>query len=174
MRQTQTNGQTAVSYSLVKSPIGELILIANPTDLIGVYFVDCDHAPAATDGWRHDARHEVLRLAERQLHEYFAAKRETFRLPLRPAGTDFQQAVWRQIARIPYGKTITYTELAKRSGAPLAIRATGTSTGRNPLSIIIPCHRVMGKNGGMCGFAGGLERKGHLLALEMSGKKSGR
>src|SRR5262249_49580642 len=87
---------------------------------------------------------------------------------LRPTGTDFQEKIWQQIARIPYGKTISYSELAKRAGAPEAVRAAGTSTGRNPVAILIPCHRVVGKNGSMGGFAGGLERKHHLLELESS------
>ena len=89
--------------------------------------------------------HPVLRQAAKQLQEYFAGKRRNFSLPLRLAGTDFQRRVWREIALIPYGETINYGELAKRAGAPQAIRAAGTNTGRNPLSIIIPCHRVDGK-----------------------------
>jgi methylated-DNA-[protein]-cysteine S-methyltransferase len=105
-------------------------------------------------------------VAAKQLEGYFARKRQRFSVPLRLVGTDFQQAVWRQIARIPYGETITYGDLAERAGAPRAIRAAGANTGRNPISIIIPCHRVVAKNGGMCGFAGGLETKRGLLDLE--------
>ena len=96
-------------------------------------------------------------------------KGKSFSVPLRLSGTDFQKRVWREIALIPYGETLSYSELAKRAGAPHAVRAAGRSTGRNPVSIIIPCHRVVGKNGNMCGFAGGLEKKRHLLELESSG-----
>jgi methylated-DNA-[protein]-cysteine S-methyltransferase len=84
------------------------------------------------------------------------------------AGTDFQKVIWRQIARVPFGETITYTELARRAGVPKALRAAGTATGRNPLSIVIPCHRVVGKNGGLGGYAGGLDRKKRLLKAEVS------
>ena len=87
-------------------------------------------------------------------------------MPLRLAGTDFQRRVWGEIARIPYGETVSYSALAERAGAPLAVRAAGTSTGRNPAAIVVPCHRVMGKNGDLCGFGGGLERKRYLLKLE--------
>src|SRR5262245_37140544 len=154
------------SYSVVKSPLGDLMLVADASSLLGLYFVGCDHLPSASGRWVLDPQHPVLQKAAKQLQEYFARKRESFSLPLRLAGTDFQQRVWRQIALIPYGETISYSDLAKRAGAPQAIRAAGTTTGRNPVSIIIPCHRVMGKNGRLCGFAGGLNRKRCLLELE--------
>jgi methylated-DNA-[protein]-cysteine S-methyltransferase len=153
-------------YSIINSPVGSLILVADDSALTGLYFADRDHVPAASRDWIRDARHPVLRQAAGQIHEYFAGKRMSFSLPLRLAGTGFQEKVWRQIALIPHGKTITYSDLARRVGAPAAIRAAGTSTGRNPLSIIIPCHRVVGKNGSLRGFAGGLERKQRLLKLE--------
>ena len=153
-------------YSILKSPIGELMLVADDSALTGIYFVGCDHMPAASKGWKLDARHPVLQQAAKQLQEYFAGKREAFSVPLRSVGTDFQKSVWRQIARIGYGKTLSYSDLAKRAGAPEAVRAAGTATGRNPLAIIVPCHRVVEKNGGMGGFAGGLERKRHLLGIE--------
>jgi len=154
------------SYSILQSPIGDLKLVVDDSALIGLYFVGCDHIPAASRRWKLDARHPVLQQASKQLQEYFSRKRERFSLPLRLAGTDFQRKVWQQIALIPYGETITYTDLAKRADASDAIRAVGTATGRNPLSILIPCHRVMGKNGSLCGFAGGLERKRYLLERE--------
>jgi methylated-DNA-[protein]-cysteine S-methyltransferase len=166
MKQKETTGVNTMNYSIIKSPIGELMLVADASALTGLYFVGCDHIPAASSGWTRNAQHAVLRLAGKQLQEYFAGKRQRFSVPLRLAGTDFQQAVWRQIARIPYGETITYSDLAERSGAPQAIRAAGANTGRNPISIIIPCHRVVAKNGDMCGFAGGLETKRRLLDLE--------
>jgi methylated-DNA-[protein]-cysteine S-methyltransferase len=156
-------------YSVVKSPIDDLMLVADASALTGLYFVGCNHIPAACDRWTLNAQHPVLQQAAKQLREYFAGKKRGFSVPLHLAGTDFQERVWREIARIPYGETISYSDLAERAGAPQAIRAAGTNTGRNPLSIIIPCHRVLRKNGGMCGFAGGLERKRYLLELELRG-----
>ena len=155
------------SYNTIKTPLGDLMLVANPSELIGLYFVGCDHIPAASKRWTRNAHHPVLQQAAKQLREYFAGKRESFSLPLRLSGTNFQERVWREIALIPYGKTISYSTLAKRAGAPRAIRAAGTNTGRNPVAIIIPCHRVVAKNGGLGGFAGGLERKRYLLELEI-------
>lgn len=157
------------SYSIIQSPIADLMLVADDSALIGLYFVGCDHLPDANSLWKLNTRHPVLQQAAKQLAEYFSRKRESFSLPLRPAGTDFQQRVWREIALIPYGETINYTDLANRAGASHAIRAAGAATGRNPVSIIIPCHRVVGKNGSLCGFAGGLKRKRYLLGLESSG-----
>ena len=154
------------SYSILQSPMGDLKLVADGSALIGLYFVGCDHVPAASSRWKLEAKHPVLQQAAKQLEEYFLGKRKSFPVPLRLAGTDFQQRVWQQIALIPYRETIHYTDLAKRAGASHAIRAVGTATSRNPLSIIVPCHRVVGKNGSLCGFAGGLERKRHLLELE--------
>ena len=167
MKQTKTRETNSInSYSIIKSPINEIMLVADDSALIGVYFVGRDHLPATSKQWKHNAQHPVLQQAARQLQEYFAGKRTEFSLPLRLAGTDFQQSVWREIALLPYGETISYSELAKRAGAPRAIRAAGTATGRNPVAIIIPCHRVVGKNGTLGGFGGGLERKRHLLGLE--------
>jgi methylated-DNA-[protein]-cysteine S-methyltransferase len=156
------------SYSHLKTPLGDLVLVANETGLIGIYFDDCDHVPAARSTWTLDPQHPILQQTEKQLREYFEGKRTGFSLPFHLAGTDFQERVWREIECIPYGQTISYSELARRAGAPEAIRAAGTSTGRNPLSIVIPCHRVMGKQGGITGYAGGLERKRYLLDLENS------
>jgi len=166
-------------YSSIKSPINDLLLVADASALTGLYFVGCDHIPAASRHWALNPKHPVLQQAAKQLREYFAGKRTEFSLPLHLAGTDFQQKIWREIARIPYGETVSYSDLAKRAGAPKAIRAVGTTTGRNPVSIMIPCHRVVRKNGGMGGFAGGLERKRHLLEfensdMELAKKKRGR
>jgi methylated-DNA-[protein]-cysteine S-methyltransferase len=163
--------QIMISYNTIKTPMGGLMLVANASELIGLYFIGCDHVPAGQNQWTPDARHPILRQAKEQLEEYFAGKRTEFSLPLRFAGTDFQERVWRQIALIPYGKTLSYADLARKAGKPRAIRAAGTNTGRNPLSIVIPCHRVVGKNGGVGGYAGGLERKRHLLELENPGVK---
>jgi methylated-DNA-[protein]-cysteine S-methyltransferase len=154
------------SYTTIKSPQGDLMLVANESKLTGLYFVRPGRIPAAQKTWTRDPKHPVLREAARQLNEFFAGKRTTFSIPLHFVGTDFQQRVWQEIARIPHGKTISYSELATRAGKPRAIRAAGTNTGKNPLSIVIPCHRVMGKDGTMTGFGGGLEWKRYLLELE--------
>ncbi len=157
---------TSTSYSIIKTPMGDLLAVANESELIGLYFDGCDHVPAARSTWTLNPQHPILRQAGKQLSEFFEGKRTKFSLPLRFAGTDFQERVWREIARIPYGKTISYSELARRAGKPQAIRSAGANTGRNPLSIVIPCHRVVGKDGSITGFAGGLEWKRHLLDLE--------
>ena len=154
------------SYDTIKTPIGELMLVASDSKLAGIYFVGCDHLPVAHKQWQRHAKNPIFRQTKEQLEEYFAGKRTTFSVPLHFAGTDFQERVWRRIALIPYGKTISYAELARQAGNPKAIRAAGTSTGRNPLSIIIPCHRVIGKNGAITGYAGGLDKKQRLLQLE--------
>ena len=109
-----------------------------------------------------------MRQAGRQLLEYLAGKRIDFTVPLCSKGTEYQKQVWRQITGIPYGQTITYSELAERTGAPRAIRAAAAATGKNPLSIVIPCHRVMGKGGALTGYAGGLRRKHALLEIEQA------
>lgn len=167
MKQTATTKETVPNqHSIIKSPIGDLMLVTDDSALNGLYFIGRDHIPAVSKNWTLNGKHPVLQQAAKQLQEYFNGKRTEFSIPLRLTGTDFQEKVWREITRIPYGETINYTELAKRAGKPDAIRAAGAATGRNPISIIVPCHRVMGKNGNMTGFAGGLERKRHLLDLE--------
>jgi methylated-DNA-[protein]-cysteine S-methyltransferase len=137
------------SYSILKTPVGGLILVANESELIGIYFPDYAHLPAAQKDWKFDENHPVLKQAARELREYFEGKRSTG-----------------EIAKIPRGETISYSELAKKAGAPKAIRAAGTATGRNPLCIVVPCHRVLAKGGGIGGYGGGLERKRYLLELE--------
>jgi methylated-DNA-[protein]-cysteine S-methyltransferase len=159
-------GKSLTQYSVIQSPVGDLRLVTDGSALTGLYFAGRDHIPASSKHWKANATHPILQTAARQLQEYFAGRRTSFSIPLHLSGTAFQEKIWRAIARIPYGKTITYTELAQRAGAAQAVRAAGTTTGRNPLSIIIPCHRVVGKNGELHGFAGGLERKKRLLELE--------
>ena len=149
------------------------MLVANQTGLIGLYFPDRNHVPKQRGTWTLNERHPVLQEAGKQLREYFEGKRNKFAFSFNPPGTDFQKRVWREISKVAFGKTISYSELAKKAGKPEAIRAAGTATGRNPISILIPCHRVLGKDGGLGGYAGGLERKRHLLELErnqMTGK----
>jgi methylated-DNA-[protein]-cysteine S-methyltransferase len=153
--------------SRIASPLGEVLLAASEQGLAGVWFVHRqehmpDHSPWATD----DA-HPVLRAAAQQLNAYFLGERHSFELPLYPAwGTPFQRAVWQALQRIPYGKTSTYGGIAHDIGNPKAVRAVGAAIGQNPHSIIVPCHRVVGANGSLTGFAGGLDRKKHLLNHE--------
>ncbi|HTR42070.1 MAG TPA: methylated-DNA--[protein]-cysteine S-methyltransferase [Pseudomonadales bacterium] len=157
------------SYTYLKTQmLGELLLVATSTHLVGIYFSNHKNGPKLPGVWKLDAKHPILRQADRELEEYLAGQRNSFSVPISYDGTDFQNEIWKQIARIPFGGTITYSELARKAGAPAAIRAAGTATGRNPLSIIVPCHRVVGKNGGMGGYAGGLDRKKSLLKIETS------
>ena len=153
-------------YSILKTGLGGVLLTANPTELTGLYFGDRAHAPAIPGDWIRDPEHIVLKQAREQIEEYLDGARASFAVPLRLSGTTFQQRIWAEIAKIPYGQTITYGDLAKRVGSPNAVRAAGMATGRNPIGIIIPCHRVIGKDGSLTGYAGGLERKRHLLGLE--------
>lgn len=155
------------SYIVLKTNlVGDLLLTANETHLTGVYFKDCRHALLPSRGGRLDPAHPILRQAGNELQEYLAGDRTTFTVPLLFVGPAFQQGIWREIALVPYGETITYTDLANRANVPDAIRAAGTATGQNPISIIIPCHRIVGKDGKMRGYAGGIERKRALLDLE--------
>ncbi|HEX4644846.1 MAG TPA: methylated-DNA--[protein]-cysteine S-methyltransferase [Verrucomicrobiae bacterium] len=155
-------------YSIIKTSVGELVLAANQTELTGVYFYDSRHVPAALKTWTLDDKNPVLKRAAKEINEYLDGKRTGFTFPTAALGTDFQKKVWKEIAKIPYGKTVSYSDLAKRAGSPNAIRAAGAATGKNPMSIIVPCHRVVGKNNAITGYAGGLERKRRLLELETS------
>ena len=146
------------------SPVGEL-LIANEDDaLIGLWLAGQRGIPTPADDWRPHAR--SFDRARRQLDEYFAGRRRTFELALAPRGTDFQRAVWRQLVAIPFGVTKTYGELARALGCPTAARAVGAANGQNPISIVVPCHRVIGKDGALRGYAGGEPRKRWLLDHE--------
>lgn len=158
------------SYSIIQTSLGELVLVANKSELSGIYFHNRPHVPAALKTWARDDKHRLLQKAGKEINEYLDGKRSAFTFPLGIAGTDFQRKVWQEIAKIPFGKTISYSELAKRAGSPNAIRAVGTATGANHFSIVIPCHRVIGKNHALTGYAGGLERKRRLLELEACGK----
>jgi methylated-DNA-[protein]-cysteine S-methyltransferase len=149
--------------------LGDLLLIANASHLIGIYFSNQHNGPKPSADWEMNPSHPILKQAGKELNEYLSGKRTDFSVPLAFDGTEFQREIWKQIARIPFGKTISYTELARRVGAPKATRPAGTATGRNPLGIIIPCHRVVAKDGGLGGYAGGLDRKKSLLKIEMRG-----
>ena len=154
------------------TPLGQLTLAASTHGLAGAWFEDQQHRPPALCGagnaaWPSAPAHPVLREAARQIDAYFSAALKTFDLPLDlSAGTDFQQTVWQALLTLPRGQTCTYGELSKRIGRPSAVRATGGAIGRNPLSVIVPCHRVIGQGGALTGYAGGLVRKRVLLQLE--------
>jgi len=153
-----------VTHTITDSPIGELTLVAEDGRLTGVYFPHHWYRPGpATFGDRDDAGFGT---AKRQLAEYFAGDRERFDLPLGPHGDAFQHQVWELISRIPYGQTTTYGDLAKELGEGTLAKDVGAAVGRNPLSVIVPCHRVVGKDGSLTGYAGRLARKRFLLRLE--------
>ena len=153
-------------YDFYDSPHGQMLLVANDEGLAGVYFEGQKYSPQVAPGWRRDPDHAPLRDGKRELAEYFASKRERFETPLAPHGTPFQRAVWNAISTVAFGETITYGELARRAGYPGSVRAAGAATGRNPLTILVPCHRIVGSTGSLTGYAGGLERKRALLVLE--------
>jgi methylated-DNA-[protein]-cysteine S-methyltransferase len=146
------------------SPVGDLLLTAADGELTGLFMPGEAVAPPA-GALRDETSFAAIR---RQLEEYFAGERASFDLPVSPPGTPFQQGVWDELRRIGYGQTITYAELAARIGRPTAIRAAGAANGANPVSIVIPCHRVIGSNGSLTGYSGGLEVKRFLLDLERS------
>ena len=152
--------------SALSSPWGPMTLAASDTALVGVWFDGQAHQPSS-DAWPLAPKHPVLAAASSQLAQYFAGERTQFSVPLDVSGgTAFQQAVWTQLLDIPSGSTLSYGQLGLRVGNPRAVRAVGAAVGRNPISIIIPCHRVVGAQGALTGYAGGLDRKKALLALE--------
>jgi methylated-DNA-[protein]-cysteine S-methyltransferase len=155
-----------IRYARLTTPLGPMLAIAAGGCLVGLDFEDSRYAPLMEPSWTEDAHAKPLRDCAAQLAEYFAGKRRCFDLPLAPHGTDFQKRVWREIAKVPIGSTITYAQLAARAGSPGSARAAGAATGRNPLAIVVPCHRIVGTSGSLTGYAGGLARKERLLALE--------
>jgi methylated-DNA-[protein]-cysteine S-methyltransferase len=161
-----------ISFTYLESPIGRLLLKTDGVAVTGLYMNVPGRNPLPGDGggsaagWVEDPSAGPLPAAVRQLNEYFAGSRREFDLPLRPQGTLFQQRVWQQLTEIRYGETLSYGELAKRIGNPNASRAVGLANGSNPISIVVPCHRVIGADGSLTGYGGGLERKRWLLAHE--------
>jgi methylated-DNA-[protein]-cysteine S-methyltransferase len=151
-------------YSRVPSPIGELLVVSNGAALTGIYMEAHRGKLEPQPGWREDDAQ--LRPAGEQLRAYFAGRLRDFDLELAPEGTAFQRRVWAELRRIPFGSTISYAELARRLGRPTATRAVGAANGRNPLAIVVPCHRVIGADGTLTGYGGGLERKRWLLQHE--------
>jgi methylated-DNA-[protein]-cysteine S-methyltransferase len=151
-------------YTQIESPLGPLLLAADDAGLRQILFVNGRHPARPESSWKEDR--VPLNDGIRQLHAYFGGELEKFDLPLAPEGTPFQLGVWRSLCDIPYGETISYGELAGRIGNPKASRAVGLANGSNPIPIVIPCHRVIGSNGKLTGYGGGLPIKEKLLALE--------
>jgi O-6-methylguanine DNA methyltransferase len=163
-------------FTEMESPIGMLRLCGTPRGLTGLFMDDHRHGPEAADQRQWERDDALFAEARAQLADYFAGHRQTFALPVdREAlgGTDFQRRVWSELERIPFGVTISYGELARRLGQPGAVRAVGLANGRNPISIIVPCHRVIGADGSLTGYGGGLERKRWLLEFERGGELFG-
>jgi methylated-DNA-[protein]-cysteine S-methyltransferase len=153
-------------FTTFDSPLGEMLLIATAEGLTGAYFNGQKYFPARNGGARESPRQEWLAAAKRQFGEYFADRRKQFDLQLNPSGTPFQRRVWDALLTIPFGETKTYGELAANLGDPNATRAVAAAIGRNPISVIVPCHRVIGANGSLTGYAAGLGCKRALLELE--------
>ncbi len=154
-----------MNYTEIESPVGELLASADAAGRItGLHFLDGHRTPPGGADWvRNERSLSPLRL---QLEEYFAGERREFELDLAPSGTPFQLSVWRALCAIPYGETASYGEIAAAVGQPGAARAVGGANNRNPIAIIVPCHRVIGASGSLTGYGGGLPRKRQLLALE--------
>ena len=151
-----------MTYALYDSPLGPLTLVAHDGAVAGLYMTEHRHMPVV-EGPRDDT---VLPDLQEQLTAYFAGRLDTFDVRLAVTGTPFQQRVWAALAEIPYGQTWSYSELAEHVGTPRAVRAVGLANGKNPVSIVVPCHRVVGKGGSLTGYGGGLTRKQQLLDLE--------
>ena len=166
MTKPRQTGPNSIVRSHITTPLGPLVLAALGNQLVGVWFEGQKHFPDVSQ-WPEQPDTPVLQQAARQLEEYFAGKRQAFELALGfPMGTPFQQSVWQALLRIPHGSTQCYASVSQAIGKPAAIRAVGTAIGRNPLSIVVPCHRVLGSNGALTGYAGGLDRKAALLQTE--------
>lgn len=157
-------------YATMKSPLGLLTVVATNEALCELLFDKAEAADVRAEIGRPSTRHRILVDAMRQLREYFAAKRTAFEIPLDMSGTDFQRAAWSGLLAIPFGETRTYAQHALRIGRPRAVRAVGAANGRNPIAIIVPCHRLVGSDGSLTGFGGGLPAKAWLLALEREGR----
>jgi len=153
-------------YTWIDGPLGRMLVAASDDGVRGVWFEEQKYFPVIGAGWREDARHPLTAAAAEQLREYFDGKRRRFSLPLSPPGTPFQRRVWAALQRIEYGGTVTYGTLARQIDSPTAARAVGAAVGRNPVSVVVPCHRAVGRKGTLTGYAGGLARKRFLLELE--------
>jgi methylated-DNA-[protein]-cysteine S-methyltransferase len=156
----------SMSYKLIPSPIGRLKLVASDDGLVAILWEHDNPRRVRLVDLVENPAHHVLIRTEKELKEYFSGKRNTFTVPLDMQGTSFQKQVWEALLGIPYGETRTYGQLANQLGNPNATRAVGAANGRNPIAIIVPCHRLIGFDGKLTGFAGGLDAKAHLLKLE--------
>ncbi|MCD6034669.1 MAG: hypothetical protein K0R63_410 [Rickettsiales bacterium] len=156
----------AYAYKTMKSPVGELKLVASDNGLAAILWENDDPKRVRLSPLEENKNHPVLLETERQLKEYFAGNLKEFSLKLDFVGTDFQKKVWAALLTIPFGETRSYAQIATQVGSPKAVRAVGAANGKNPISIIAPCHRVIGSNGKLTGFAGGLEAKACLLGIE--------
>jgi methylated-DNA-[protein]-cysteine S-methyltransferase len=150
----------------IESPVGKLKTVASTNALLAVLWEQERPNRVKLGPLKFDPQQPILIETERQLREYFTGTRKEFDLPLEPTGSEFQKKVWRALREIPFGQTRSYLDLARSVGSDKAVRAVGAANGKNPLSIVVPCHRVVGANGTLTGFAGGLEVKAKLLALE--------
>lgn len=157
-----------IYYTWIESLVGDLLLTSNGVALTGLYIKGQKHFPQSIATWSESATIPPFIQTQQQLTEYFAHQRQIFELPLHPQGTPFQEAVWQHLRLIPFGQTISYRTLAQMVGKPTAFRAVGAANGRNPIAIIVPCHRVVGSSGKLTGYAGGLERKNWLLHHEQA------
>jgi methylated-DNA-[protein]-cysteine S-methyltransferase len=160
----QTMHRHPLLYTTIESPIGTLLLISDGKALRGLYMQDAPNPVTIAPDW--EPSEVPFTDTSAQLSEYFAGRRTTFQIPLALEGTPFQRRVWSALQGIPYGETTSYGEIARRIDQPAAVRAVGLANGRNPISVIVPCHRVIGANGTLTGYGGGLERKRRLLELE--------
>jgi methylated-DNA-[protein]-cysteine S-methyltransferase len=158
--------QMLLASTFMRSPVGQLQLVAGPEHLVAILWEHDDPRRVALGASSTVDRHPILVETERQLGEYFNGRRRAFSVPLDLQGTPFQRRVWQALLTIPFGETRSYGQLARCLGKPNAARAVGAASGRNPISIIVPCHRVISGSGHLTGFAGGLEAKARLLALE--------
>jgi len=154
------------SFKTIASPVGELKLVASDKGLTAILWGNDDLDRVRLGAMIENPDHPILTEAERQLGAYFAGTLTAFTLPLDFQGTDFQKSVWEALLTIPFGETRSYGEIARQIGRPTAFRAVGAANGKNPISIVAPCHRVIGSNGALTGFAGGVEAKEYLLGLE--------
>jgi methylated-DNA-[protein]-cysteine S-methyltransferase len=153
-------------HKRVQSPVGTLTVVASDEGLAAILWERDRPGRVKLDTGREDGHHPVIAETKRQLDEYFAGRRQRFTVKLDVSGTPFQRKVWDALGTIPFGETRSYGQIAEQIGSPRAVRAVGAANGRNPVSIVTPCHRVVGSTGHLTGFAGGLERKAYLLALE--------
>jgi len=154
------------NYTVMKSSVGEITLVADNVSLRAIYWPNQKPDRVKFPDLENNDSNHVLKSAVKQLKAYFSGTRREFDIPLRPVGTVFQEEVWLALRSISYGETVSYSDIAKQIGRPKAVRAVGAAIGKNPLSIMIPCHRVIGANGKLTGFAGGLSTKEFLLNLE--------